>query len=171
MTMPRLRFAFFTTLAAATLALAACSAVPSSGSADAQAAGTKDSAASVAARNKQNAVAFYNQMFNQHDLTAADRFIGDTYTQHNPRVPDGREPFKNAFAQIFKQFPQRQSTIVKAIAEGDLVALHVHTRNDPSDRGVAIVDIFRFDASGKIVEHWDVIQPVPESTASGNTMF
>lgn len=121
--------------------------------------------------NKKNAVDFYNQFFNQHDLTAAERYIGSSYTQHNPRVPNGREAFVQAFTAIFKQYPQRQSVIQRAIAEGDLVVLHVHSTNAPGERGSAIVDIFRFDAAGKIVEHWDVIQPIPETTASGNSMF
>ncbi|MBF5002939.1 nuclear transport factor 2 family protein [Diaphorobacter caeni] len=122
-------------------------------------------------RNKASAMAFYNEFFNQHDLSAADRYIGDTYIQHNPRVANGREAFKSTFAQIFKQNPGRRSTIARAVAEGDLVMLHVHTVTGPGDRGSAIVDIFRFDANGKIVEHWDVIQPVPDKTASGNGMF
>ena len=86
-------------------------------------------------------------------------------------MPNGRADFIGTFAQIFKDNPQRHSTIHHVLAEGDLVALHVHTVTGPQDRGSAIVDIFRFDASGKIVEHWDVIQPVPATTASGNGMF
>lgn len=156
-------------LIAATLALGACSSQP--GSAGAGSAVVQSDAAVKAQRNKQSAVTFYDQFFNKHDLTAADRFIGDSYTQHNPRVPNGKAAFVGAFQQIFAQNPQRQSRITQAIADGDLVALHVHTTTGPQDRGVAIVDIFRFDANGKIVEHWDVIQPVPESTASGNSMF
>lgn len=156
-------------LIAATLALGACSSQP--GNAGAGSAVVQSDAAVKAQRNKQSAVTFYDQFFNKHDLTAADRFIGDSYTQHNPRVPNGKAAFVGAFQQIFAQNPQRQSRITQAIADGDLVALHVHTTTGPQDRGVAIVDIFRFDANGKIVEHWDVIQPVPESTASGNSMF
>lgn len=156
-------------LIAATLALGACSSQP--GNAGAGSAVVQIDAAVKAQRNKQSAVTFYDQFFNKHDLTAADRFIGDSYTQHNPRVPNGKAAFVGAFQQIFAQNPQRQSRITRAIADGDLVALHVHTTTGPQDRGVAIVDIFRFDANGKIVEHWDVIQPVPESTASGNSMF
>lgn len=155
-------------LVAATLALTACSTSPMSGMAGTEASSASRDQQSV---NKKNAVAFYEQFFNQHDLTAADRYIGDTYIQHNPRVPNGKAAFVAGFTQIFAQSPQRHSKIVKAIADGDLVALHVHTTTGPQDRGVAIVDIFRFDAGGKIVEHWDVIQPVPESTASGNGMF
>lgn len=121
--------------------------------------------------NKRNAIAFYEAFFNQHDLSAAQRYIAEGYIQHNPRVANGRAAFVAAFTTIFANNPQRHSTIHKAIADGDLVALHVLTTTGPNDRGMAIVDIFRFDADGKIVEHWDVMQPVPESTVSGNGMF
>lgn len=151
-------------------ALSACSATGALPRADGADAGKPSSAARVQA-NKRNAVAFYNQFFNSHDLSAADRYIGDSYTQHNPRVPNGKAAFVDAFRKIFAENPGRQSTIVRVIAEGDLVALHVHSANAAGERGSAIVDIFRFDEGGKIVEHWDVIQPIPESTASGNSMF
>lgn len=155
---------------AAGFALLGCSAPPRADAPSAQ--GAAPRAAAQAAANKKNAVDFYNQFFNQHDLSAAERYISPTtYIQHNPHVPNGRDAFVKTFEGIFQQNPQRQSTIKTAIAEGDLVALHVFSTNNPQDRGSAIVDIFRFDASGKIVEHWDVIQPVPEKTASGNGMF
>lgn len=127
--------------------------------------------ASNALRNKQRAVAFYGEFFNRHDLSAAERFIAPSYVQHNPRVANGRDAFVAAFAQIFARYPQRHSTVHRVIADGDLVALHVQTVNDSSDPGMAIVDIFRFDGAGNIVEHWDVMQPVPATTASGNGMF
>lgn len=127
-------------------------------------------ALSTAAANKKIVLDFYEQFFNQHDLSAASRYIGDTYIQHNPGVPNGREAFVKVFAQVFAKFPQRHSEISQAIAEGNLVAVHVHTVSAPGERGSAIVDIFRLD-QGKIVEHWDVIQAVPEKSANENTMF
>ena len=169
MSKKHIRFLTAMSLIAATLALGACSSQPDNASAGSAVVQTDTTV--KAQRNKQSAINFYNQFFNQHDLSAADRFIGDSYVQHNPRVPNGKAAFVAAFQQTFVQNPQRQSRITQAIADGDLVALHVHTTTGPLDRGVAIVDIFRFDANGKIVEHWDVIQPVPESTASGNSMF
>ncbi|MGR2660319.1 nuclear transport factor 2 family protein [Chromobacterium haemolyticum] len=123
-----------------------------------------------ASSNKQLVVDFYNQFFNQHDLSAADRYIGDRYIQHNPSVKDGKQAFVDTFADRFKQAPERRSTIIRAIAEDDLVVLHVHSVNDTKDRGRALVDIFRVE-NNKIVEHWDVIQPVPDASASGNSMF
>ena len=170
MPMLRLRSLALGLSLAAGFALLGCSAPPRADAPTAQGAGPRASA--QAAANKKNAVDFYNQFFNQHDLSAAERYISPTtYIQHNPHVPNGRDAFVKAFTGIFQQNPQRQSVIKAAIAEGDLVALHVFSTNNPQDRGSAIVDIFRFDASGKIVEHWDVIQPVPEKTASGNGMF
>jgi predicted SnoaL-like aldol condensation-catalyzing enzyme len=130
-----------------------------------------DRSTSHAARNKQRAVAFYGEFFNRHDLSAAERYIAPTYIQHNPRVANGRDAFVAAFTSIFARYPQRHSTIHSAIADGDLVALHVHTVTGEDDLGTAIVDIFRFDSAGNIVEHWDVMQPVPATTASGNGMF
>jgi predicted SnoaL-like aldol condensation-catalyzing enzyme len=120
--------------------------------------------------NRGIVVAFYERFFNQHDLSAGDRYIGDVYIQHNPDVPNGRQAFVEGFARMFAQFPQRHTQIVRAIAEGDLVVLHVHLTKSPEDRGAAVVDIFRLD-HGRIVEHWDVQQAIPEQVANDNTMF
>jgi predicted SnoaL-like aldol condensation-catalyzing enzyme len=124
----------------------------------------------AAQRNRQVVLDFYEQFFNLHDLTAADRYISDNYRQHNPNVPDGRQPFVAAFQKIFAQLPQRHSQIVRAVTEGDIVVLHVKLTKGTDDRGTAVVDIFRLQ-DGKIVEHWDVQQPIPEKRANENTMF
>jgi predicted SnoaL-like aldol condensation-catalyzing enzyme len=123
-----------------------------------------------AADNQKIVVAFYEQFFNQHDLTAADRYIGDVYIQHNPNVPNGRKDFVAGFQKLFSEFPQRHSKIIRTVAEGDLVVLHVHLTKSSEDRGVAVVDIFRLE-NGRIVEHWDVQQAIPEHAANDNTMF
>lgn len=128
--------------------------------------------ASTPAQNKENALAFYEMVFNQHKLQeASDKYIGKEYLQHNPNVADGKQAFIDAFAPFLKAHPKSKATVKRAIAEGDLVALHVHSQLNDEDRGEAVVDIFRFDKDGKIVEHWDVIQPVPEKTESGRSMF
>lgn len=93
--------------------------------------------------NRQLVVSFYEQFFNQHDLTAAECYIGDTYRQHNPGVADGRKAFVEAFTRVFAQFPQRQSRIVRSVTEGEFVVLHVHVTKTPDDRGISVVDIFR----------------------------
>ena len=123
-------------------------------------------------RNKANALAFYELAFNRHKVQeAADRYIGKTYLQHNPTVADGAQAFVDAFTPFLKENPQSRAEIKRVVAEGDLVVLHVLSRTSPQDKGEAVVDIFRFDENGKIVEHWDVIQPVPEKSVSGRGMF
>ena len=124
-------------------------------------------------RNKANALAFYELAFNQHDLNRAVRqYVGKEYLQHNPMVADGGQAFIDTFAPFLKQNPQSRASVKRVIAEGDLVALHVHSQLSPEDKGEVVVDIFRFDKDGKIVEHWDLLQAVPkEKTASGRSMF
>lgn len=122
-------------------------------------------------RNKKVVTDFYEMAFNQHKPTdAAKKYFGNKYIQHNPNVPNGAEAFYRYFEPYFQQHPQAHSKIYQALADGDLVALHVHSVQDDKDLGRAIVDIFRLE-NGKIVEHWDVIQAVPEKTANGNSMF
>ena len=120
--------------------------------------------------NRRLVLDFYEAVFIRRDITAAERFLSEGYIQHNPLVPDGRAPFIAAFTRIFAANPQGSSRIIRSATDGDLVWLHVHSRSNPADRGRAITDIFRVEA-GRIVEHWDVIQPVPETAANGNTMF
>ncbi len=125
----------------------------------------------LAQQNKALVTDFYEGVFQKHQVkTYADRYIGEQYIQHNPRVPDGKTPFVNYFTQYFQDNPEAKSVIKRAVAEGNLVFLHVHSTMNPQDRGVAIIDIFRVE-NGKIVEHWDVRQPVPETSANQNTMF
>ncbi len=122
-------------------------------------------------RNKKNVLAFHDLAFNQGKFReAADKYIGNVYIQHNPGVADGIEAFV-ALGGMRKQFPQMKAEIKRVIAEGDLVVLHVHYQLDPNTRGSAVVDIFRLDENGKIVEHWDVRQDIPEKAANNNTMF
>ena len=101
---------------------------------------------------------------------AVAKYLGPNYRQHNPGAADGAEPFiaaVNGFAQTFPEFRMEPKRI---IAEGDIVVLHSHLIREPGDRGRAVVDIFRLE-NGKIVEHWDVVQEVPETSANNNTMF
>jgi predicted SnoaL-like aldol condensation-catalyzing enzyme len=129
------------------------------------------SAAGTSEENKQIVVSFYNMIFRDHETQeAVNRYMGKQYIQHNPLVPDGREVFVSFFVPFFKANPDARSEIKRVVAEGDLVVLHVHSKMNKEDRGAAVVDIFRVD-DGKIVEHWDVIQPIPEKSANSNTMF
>lgn len=123
-------------------------------------------------RNKANVLAFYDLAFAQHKpQEAVDKYIGNEYLQHNPRVADGGQAFVNLITSFLKKFPQSQPHIKRVIAEGDLVVLHVNSKKTPDELGNAVVDIFRLDSNGKIVEHWDVSMPVPEKTVSGRGVF
>ncbi|MCU1717904.1 nuclear transport factor 2 family protein [Pseudomonas sp. 5P_3.1_Bac2] len=120
--------------------------------------------------NRALVLSFYNQFFNEHDTAAASKLITDDYRQHNPHVPDGKAPMVEYFTEFFKTYPDARAKVVRSATDGDLVYLHVHSTDSKTDRGVALVDIFRVE-DGRIVEHWDVIQPVPEKAANTNTMF
>jgi predicted SnoaL-like aldol condensation-catalyzing enzyme len=120
--------------------------------------------------NKKVVLDFYEKGLNQNDFDAASKHFGPRYIQHNPGAPDGIEGFKGFLAFRKEKFPKAHSDIKRVFADGDFVILHVHAVREPGERGSAIVDIFRLE-NGKIVEHWDVVQPVPEKPANGNTMF
>ena len=120
--------------------------------------------------NKKVVLDFYEKALNQMDFDAAAKHFGPRYIQHNPVAPDGIDGFKAFIAMRKERFPRAHNEIKRVIADGDLVALHVHSKREPADRGLAIVDIFRLEA-GKIVENWDVIQPIPETAAHNNGMF
>lgn len=121
-------------------------------------------------RNKETVIAFYNAAINDKDFEAASKYLGDEYIQHNPLAADGPEGLK-AFLDFAKEnLSTFEVEIKRAFADGDYVILHVHAKRDPEDRGSAVMDIFRLE-DGKVVEHWDVIQPIPETSANDNTMF
>lgn len=110
---------------------------------------------------------FYDQ---KQVRTAFETWVAEDYIQHKPTLPDGREPVINFLEGLLARFPDRTFTIHRIIASDDLVAVHYHSQAGPDDLGFAVVDIFRVE-NCKMVEHWDVVQPVPESSKNDNTMF
>jgi predicted SnoaL-like aldol condensation-catalyzing enzyme len=120
--------------------------------------------------NKKTVIDFYDKAINKKDFEAAKVHFGSTYIQHNPRAADGPEGLKGFIGFLKAKFPQYHSTFKRVLADGDFVIVHVHNVPKPGDRGRAIIDIFRLE-NGKIVEHWDVAQDIPEKAANNNTMF
>jgi predicted SnoaL-like aldol condensation-catalyzing enzyme len=121
--------------------------------------------------NKQTVIDFYTTAFNEKKPEeAVERYLGSQYIQHNPQAGDGPEAFVQFVRWYAGEHPELSVEIKRAIAEGDLVMTHSLLKTSPEDRGTAAADIFRLE-DGKIVEHWDVLQPVPETAANENTMF
>jgi predicted SnoaL-like aldol condensation-catalyzing enzyme len=129
-------------------------------------------------RNVQTVVAYYTLSFNAGlPRLAVEKYVGvdengnKTYTQHNPFAQDGPEAFI-AFVEFFKGlYPDLHVDIKRTIAQCDLVMTHSHITTGPDDIGDAAMDIFRLDDTGRIVEHWDAVQPVEPNPANDNTMF
>jgi len=120
--------------------------------------------------NKRNAIEFYRTAYLGDPAKAVALFVGAAYIQHNPLVGDGKSAFIEYFDEMANDYPGKSIEFVRAVAEGDLVALHTH-QTWPGEGEYVTMDFFRFDENGKIVEHWDSIQEVPRDTKNGRLMY
>jgi predicted SnoaL-like aldol condensation-catalyzing enzyme len=120
--------------------------------------------------NKKAVEEFLDLAINQKNFEAAAKFLGPRYVQHNPNAADGPEGLKAYIAFLRQKFPDYHSDIKRVFADGDYVITHAHNVPTPGSRGYAVMNIFELE-SGKIVEHWDAIQEIPEKSANANTMF
>src|SRR5215813_11467687 len=124
-------------------------------------------------RNKKNVVAFYNAVLNDKDFEKAKTYVGATYIQHNPIGADGLPGIQGFINFLREKFPNNKSEIKRVFAEGSYVIVHVHAVREPGTRGNAIFDLFRLDDDGKVLEHWDAVQPIPDpaNALNKNGMF
>lgn len=132
--------------------------------------GTAKAAHSTLDTNKAAVLDFIEKAVNQGDLDAASLHFGERYIQHNPNIADGIGGFRAHLQQLRQAFPLVRGEVKRIFADGDFVIVHMHAKREPEDPGLAIVDFFRL-ASGRIVEHWEVRQPVAESTLHANSML
>ena len=121
-------------------------------------------------KNKENAVAFYRMAYLGEPEKAVELYVGDQYIQHNPDVADGKEGFITYFKRMQDEYPEKSIEFLRVVAEGNMVALHTHQTWPGNDRYITM-DFFRFDKNGKIEEHWDAIQQVPDQMAHDNGML
>jgi predicted SnoaL-like aldol condensation-catalyzing enzyme len=120
---------------------------------------------------KQVVTKFMTQFYIEKDVRGAfETWVDPGYIQHNPMAATGREAAIGFLEPFFKSNPAIRYEIKRIIADGKLVAVHAHGRFSAEDRGIAVVDILRVEGC-KVMEHWDVVQPVPEKAANTNGMF
>ena len=123
-----------------------------------------------AEENKRLVLRFMNEFLGEHRFEVLDELLGPSYTQHNPAIDDSKEGLIGFFREFWEKHPMTVYEIKRVIAERDLVAVHYRWIVEPGVFERAIVDIFRVE-NGKLVEHWDVVQPMPEQSVNKHPMF
>lgn len=113
--------------------------------------------------NLKLVVQFYEDVFIDHDIERGVAFMADDYVQHNPAVPAGKQGFIAFFKGVFAGQPGIKARLMRVAADGDLVWINAHFTTRPEDPGFLVVDMFRVQ-DGMLVEHWDVMQNVPEAS-------
>lgn len=134
------------------------------------AAASPAAAQSLLNANKRIVLDFIEKSVNQGDVEAASIHFGPDYVQHNPNIADGADGFRAYLEQLRRTFPHVRGEVKRIFAEGDFVIVHMHARREPEEAGLAIVDFFRLEA-GKLVEHWEVRQPIAPSSLHANAMI
>lgn len=123
------------------------------------------------ARNLAMATAMYHEMLMKFDSRHVDRFIAEDYIQHSTAASGGREGLRAFLDDRRAGFPEIDIRIMSSYADGDVTIFHIHTIRHPGDPGMNIVDIFRHCADGKVQEHWEVLQLIPETLPHDNGIF
>ncbi len=132
---------------------------------------TPAQAATCKLKPKQVVTKFMTQFYVEKQVRAAfETWVDPGYIQHNPMAATGRDAAIAFLEPFFANNPAMRYEIKRVIADGNLVAVHAHGRMGPNDRGIAVIDILRVQGC-KVMEHWDVVQPVPEKALNTNGMF
>ncbi len=131
---------------------------------------TATAAARETARNRAIITDFARRFYTLRQVRSAfEAYVAPDYIQHNPGLGDGREAAIAALTPMFSD-PGHSFSIRHIVVDGDLAAIHIFVKPDPAARGAAVADFYRLK-DGKIVEHWDVIQPIPQKAANPHPMF
>ena len=120
--------------------------------------------------NKQNTIEFYRTAYLGEPAKAVEQYVGAEYIQHNPLLADGKQALIDYFEKMAREYPSKSIEFVRVVAEGNLVAVHTH-QTWPDNEEYVTMDFFRFDDDGKIVEHWDSMQEIPNESKNGNAMY
>jgi predicted SnoaL-like aldol condensation-catalyzing enzyme len=120
--------------------------------------------------NERTVLSFYEAALTRLNVDEAVSYLGPKFINHNPRAVDGVEGFRALILGVKTQFPSLRVDVKRVFGDGEFVILHVHLKLQPDELGLAVVEIFRLE-HGKIVEHWDVRQPMPDTSLNSNGMF